>query len=99
MCFYNDREKILKVFPDWKKNTPRDGYLQVKKMRKWSKNQAEFDEYMKKKITLSSEEVEGRESQDIWKNFQPKFMVVSDVAKYSRFNRELLLTGIRECIR
>ena len=29
MCFYNDREKILKVFPDYEKNTPRDGYLQV----------------------------------------------------------------------
>ena len=68
-------------------------------MRKWCKDKQFFDESMKERITLTRKEVEGKESQDIWKAFQPKFMVVSDVAKYSRFFKTLLETALRECIR
>jgi hypothetical protein len=66
IVYYNDREKMFKVFPKHKKL---DGYLQCTKMREFSKDKKAYDESLKNAILLTEEQIKGKESHDIWKGF------------------------------
>ena len=66
IVYYNDREKMFKVFPKHKKL---DGYLQCTKMREFAADKKAYDESLRNAILLVESEIRGKESHDIWKGF------------------------------
>ena len=60
-------------------------------MRKnWTKG-GNFDEFLKNLILLSPDDIVTRESTIIWKNFQPKFSVVSGLFNHPPFLKQSLV--------
>jgi adenosine deaminase CECR1 len=67
-----------------------DGYVQCNILREnWPKEET-FDEFIKKKILLTEEDISSRNSNIIWENFQHKFTLTFELYNYHEFFREIL---------
>lgn len=95
VTFYNEREGLFKVFPDFKKE---DGYEPCNKLREWFDSPEEYDERLRQQIMLIREEQYGLESHDIWGYFQHKFARVAGLGKYAPFFRILLKASIEDAL-
>ena len=78
LCYYdfvyfNEKEQMFKVDAT-KKGLAMDGYVKVTELRKYWSSSTEFDQYLKDSILLI-QGVDTQEHHEIWKFFQPKFMM------------------------
>ena len=97
IVYFNERDAIFKVFP--KEEQVEDGYLRCVTMRDFSSDPANFDLNLRNKILLTEEQAKGKESHDIWKGFQHKFSLVTELGKFHTFFRTLLMATIDSCIK
>ena len=68
-------------------------------MRNFSKDPLAFDLKLRNEILLTEKQAAGLESHDIWKGFQQKFSLVTELGKFHRFFRTLLMATIESCIK
>ena len=94
IVYFNEREGIFKVFPQHEKE---DGYVSCVEMRNFSESPDAYDRHLKEAILLMPEQTRGRESHDIWINFQHKFTKVTELGKYYKYFRILLKATIDSC--
>ena len=94
IVYFNEREGIFKVFPQHEKE---DGYVSCVEMRNYSSSAEAYDQHLKEAILLMPQQTKGRESHDIWINFQHKFTKVTELGKYYKFFRILLKETINSC--
>ena len=71
--YFNEKEQMFHVDAT-KKGCTKEGYVKVNELRKYWSSSTEFDEYLKKSILLV-QGVDTQEHHEIWKFFQPKFMM------------------------
>lgn len=98
IVYYNEREKIFRIYPKGEEQRD-DGYISCCEMRSWVKDKAAFDNHLRNEILLTEEEQKGKASNDIWKFFQHKFTRVTELGKYYKFFKQLLLATIDSCIK
>ena len=67
-------------------------------MRAFAKDKERYDGHLKNAILVGAKDTVGQESHDIWKCFQPKFSLVSDLCKYYRFFKILVKSVLEDCI-
>ena len=67
-------------------------------MRAFAKDKESYDGHLKNAILVGAKDTVGQESHDIWKCFQPKFSLVSDLCKYYRFFKILVKSVLEDCI-
>lgn len=67
-----------------------EGYMPVNDLRKYWSTSTAFDDYLKNLILLGTGSVKSQESHDIWKYFQPKFMMTMELYNYADFFERIL---------
>ena len=71
--YYNQKEQLFKTS---KKGCDEPGFVKVNDLRKYWAKSADFDKYLHDAILLR-EGTETQEHHEIWKYFQPKFMMTN----------------------
>lgn len=84
--YYNQKEQLFKTS---KKGCDLPGYVKVNDLRKYWARSADFDKYLHDSILLR-EGTETQEHHEIWKYFQPKFMMTNELYNYAQFFEMIL---------
>lgn len=82
--FYSEKENM---FFCSKKGCDKSGYMQVNKLRQYSKSTEEFDAELRDKILLRPTTTADHK---IWEGFQYKFMLTNDLYNYAPFFEKIL---------
>jgi adenosine deaminase CECR1 len=87
VVYYNEKENVLMAFSN---EQPLPGYKKCNDIRKlWDKN-PNFDDFLRKKLVLTTEEISSQDSSEIWKHFGQKFRLTSKLIRYPKFYKQIL---------
>mmetsp|Transcript_18524 Transcript_18524/g.31705 ORF Transcript_18524/g.31705 Transcript_18524/m.31705 type:complete len:234 (+) Transcript_18524:143-844(+) len=92
LCYYDfvyfsEKDQMFKIS---KKGCDLEGYVKVNDLRKYWSSSTEFDQYLKDSIVLK-DGVATQEHHEIWKFFQPKFMMTMELYHYAEFFEQILM--------
>lgn len=93
LCYFNhvyfsQKDEMFKVS---KNGCDLEGYVAVNDLRKYWSNSTDFDSYLHNLILLGNDSIKSQESHDIWKYFQPKFMMTMELYNYADFFERILV--------
>jgi adenosine deaminase CECR1 len=93
--YYNMDKNELLAAPN---GVTQPGFITCNQLRKEWKKDGSFDEYLVSKLLLSPEDIKSRESHEIWKGFQHKFVLNDAIIHYYKFYRAGLLAYYEQAI-
>ena len=77
--YYNQKDQMFKVS---KNGCKLPGYVSVTSLRMYWESSTKFDNYLEETILLR-EGIQCQEHHEIWKYFQPKFMMTMELYNYA----------------
>jgi len=87
IVYFSEKDEMFKVTK--KPEKVPEGYIKVNDLRKFWKSSTEFDKYLENTILLKAG-VETQEHHEIWKYFQPKFMLTYELYNFDDCFERLL---------
>lgn len=94
IVYFNDRDKLLKCYPNPKKQEIDQYYVQCNQLRSFQGAQ-QFDDYLRELMPLTDNCPDGT---TIFDHFENKFTLVYDLIKYKPFFRKCIKIGLEKCL-
>jgi len=95
IVYYNIIKNKIVIYPA---GEPDEGYVQCNEIRKEWTMEGTFDDFLRQKILLNSKDVSSQDSNQIWKNFQPKFDLTFQLYNYHHFFKRIVMEVLRKSI-
>lgn len=93
--YYNVDKNELLTAPN---GEIKPGFVSCNQLRKEWKQEGLFDDFLVNILLLHSEDIQSRESHEIWKGFQNKFALNDAVIHYYKFYKEGLLAYYKQAV-